>query len=160
MLRFSVCLLFPCSTFTRLKKPGPLFRLLAFKFLFGKWEWLVLAELSDTRFHQCLISAHNSSWDTTLDRTCFFHSCINYFILFHPLLGLQEKSLILAPTYAQPCDARVKVVPSPFPHNLSSSVLPVPRNLLFWCHQPTFNFRVNNENAHQGWFQNWSKRSS
>lgn len=54
----------------------------------------------------------------------------------------------------------VKVVPSPVPHCLSSSVLPVPHNLLFWYHRPTFNFKVNNENTHQGWFQNWSKRSS
>lgn len=71
------------------KSQAPPFSLpfLALKFLFQQLECSVL-QLSDTRFHHCLIwghkniSAQNSSCDTTLDHTCFFHCCINYFTLF------------------------------------------------------------------------------
>lgn len=54
----------------------------------------------------------------------------------------------------------IKVVPSPVPCYLSGSVLPAPHNPLFSYCQPTLNFKVKNGNTHQGWFQNWSKKSS
>lgn len=117
---------------------------LAFKFLFQQLDCPVL-KLSDTRFHQCLILRtlkHLCSEflsDTTLDHTCFFHCCINYFILFSPYRKISWYWHLCSHNHVILMGTSCSLSKSPQLKQLNSSC-----NTQSSFLRP-FNFKVNNE---------------
>lgn len=90
MLRFSMwrwCLLFPLHLTEKARLLPSVSHFLHLNSFFSGWSvhcCSCLTQGSTTASSEDIknISARNSSCDTTLDHTCFFHCCINYFILF------------------------------------------------------------------------------